>query len=152
MTLSIVCRTPLDNDGTRSNARNGVSFMSTLRADEVKARWYEWAQDELGGSPERLDAIANAALMAAAEGLDTANVIRAARDAASAYDAQKLVPPVSDESSLTPSNRLKLYERRLRAIRIALFVLVLVAGAAWIATQHSHPHRHVIRVINIGPR
>jgi hypothetical protein len=45
-----------------------------------------WAEGELGGSQARLDAIASAALQAAAQGLDTTAVVAVARRAAAAFD------------------------------------------------------------------
>jgi hypothetical protein len=70
--------------------KESVSLMAVLRADEVEAQWYAWAESELGGSPARLQAIASAAVSAAAEGLDTASVIQAARRAAVEYDAGRI--------------------------------------------------------------
>jgi hypothetical protein len=128
--------------------------MPTLRADEVKARWYAWAESELGGSPERLDAIASAALEAVAEGLDAPTVEAVARRAASAYDFKQGAPGTNEEGGeegFVPREK----PRRHVGHILVLFVLIvaLVLAAAWVITDRNNPPPiHPRWTLHIDPR
>jgi hypothetical protein len=133
----------------------------TLRAEEVKARWYEWAEEELGGTPARLQVIASAALNAVAHGLDSVSVMDVARRAAVDYDAQWAAPTVAHEAHTSNSSGGQPFifnhklRRTLHFVSLGLLLLVII-GVVWLGSQQSHtqpkvrlPIRQIVKLDGI---
>jgi hypothetical protein len=96
----------------------------SLSWDDVRAQWRQWATAQLGGSSDQIDAAADAAVDAAARGLDQASVIRAATNAAAAYDRSVQVGPSSPAApaAVAPGAAV----RRGSLLSVIVFVVFLV--------------------------
>lgn len=65
----------------------------------ASAKWLDWSRKNIGGSPERVEAAADAAVAALRRSSTVDEAVRAAREAARAWDRRYASSPPRDESA-----------------------------------------------------